>query len=78
MAQRSEEAKALRELLRTAVHFEKKTPKLQRIESQRQALREAITQAQLVLSLEKQAPFLPGISDVKDAAVGRKILKKRS
>lgn len=47
----------LTRLLEAAERFEGKTPKYRRIESERQALREAITQAQLVLSLENaEAP----------------------
>ncbi|HZS11124.1 MAG TPA: hypothetical protein VFA38_02670 [Nitrospirales bacterium] len=40
-------------LLRAAKHFEKRAPKYQRIERERQALRDAITDAELVLSVTK-------------------------
>lgn len=72
MAQQSEESKALRELLRTAVAFEKTAPHLSRIAPQRQALRNAITHAQLLLSLGKPAPSLPITSDGKSATMGKK------
>ncbi len=42
---------ALRELLRAAAHFEKKAANHERIETERKALVDAITQAQLVLSV---------------------------
>jgi len=46
---------AFRRLLQAAVAFEKKAPKQQRIERERETLREAIYQAQLLLSvLERQ------------------------
>jgi hypothetical protein len=77
MAQQSEESKALRELLRTAVAFEKTAPHLSRIAPQRQALRDAIAHAQLLLSLEKQGPSLPP-SDSKGAAADKKVGKHRS
>ena len=76
MAQQSEESQALRALLRTAVAFEKTAPHLSRIAPQRQALRDAIAHAQLLLSLDKQGPSLPA-PDGKGAAVGKKIDKKR-
>ena len=38
-------------LLRAAKRFEKRAPKYQRIENERQALRDAITDAELVLSV---------------------------
>jgi len=41
----------LRRLLDAAQRFEMKTPKYRRLESERQALQEAITHAQLVLSV---------------------------
>ena len=44
----------LSRLLETAQQFEIKTPKYQRIESERQALRDAITNAQLILSVPEQ------------------------
>jgi hypothetical protein len=43
---------ALKELLQAAQRFEIKTPQYKRIESERQALREAMTHAQLVLSVQ--------------------------
>ena len=60
----------LKRLLEAAQRFEVKTPKYQRIESERQNLREAITDAQLLLSVqelpqEKQkttSPSLPAVS----------------
>jgi hypothetical protein len=42
---------AFRALLRTAVQFEKKAANHKRIEAERNSLAEAITQAQLVLSV---------------------------
>jgi DNA-binding LytR/AlgR family response regulator len=42
----------LRRLLEAAQRFEVKTPQYRRIASDRQALQEAITQAQLVLSVQ--------------------------
>lgn len=42
----------LRRLLEAAQGFEMKTPRYRRIASERQALQDAITQAQLVLSVE--------------------------
>ena len=44
----------LSRLLEAAQQFQIKTPKYQRIESERQALRDAITDAQLVLSVQEQ------------------------
>lgn len=41
----------LRRLMDTAQRFERKTPKYRRLASERQALQEAITDAQLVLSV---------------------------
>ena len=41
----------LRRLLEAAQGFEMKTPRYRRIASERQALQDAITQAQLVLSV---------------------------
>ncbi|HKN87613.1 MAG TPA: hypothetical protein VJV04_12190 [Nitrospiraceae bacterium] len=41
----------LRRLTDTAQRFEMKTPKYRRLEAERQALQEAITDAQLVLSV---------------------------
>ena len=41
-------------LLRAAKQFEKRAPKYQRIERERQALRDAITDAELVLSVAKE------------------------
>ena len=41
-------------LLRAAKHFEKRAPKYQRIENERQALRDAITDAELVLSVAER------------------------
>jgi hypothetical protein len=43
----------LKQLLEVAQRFEMKTPKYKRIEPERQALRETITQAQLVLSVQE-------------------------
>ncbi len=42
----------LTRLLEAAQRFEMKTPKYRRIDSERQALQEAITHAQLVLSVQ--------------------------
>ena len=42
----------LYELLEAAQRFEIKTPQYKRIESERQALREAMTHAQLILSVQ--------------------------
>jgi hypothetical protein len=43
----------LKQLLEAAQRFEVKTPQYKRIESERQALREAMTHAQLVLSVQE-------------------------
>ena len=43
----------LKHLLEAAERFETKTPQYKRIESERQALREAMTHAQLVLSVQE-------------------------
>jgi hypothetical protein len=43
----------LKRLLEAAQRFEMKTPKYQRIDSERHTLREAITDAQLVLSVQE-------------------------
>lgn len=44
---------ALRRLLETAQRFEMKSPKYRRVESERQALQDAMTYAQLVLSVQE-------------------------
>ena len=54
----------LRRLLDAAQRFEMKTPKYRRLESERQALQEAITQAQLVLSVHD-------VSQEKSKTAGR-------
>jgi hypothetical protein len=59
----------LKRLLEAAQQFEVKTPKYRRIESERHTLREAITDAQLVLSVqelpqEKQKTTAPSVGFV--------------
>ena len=50
-------AATLKQLLSAAVQFEAKAPRQQRIEGERRALLEAITQAQLVLSVRRTGPI---------------------
>jgi hypothetical protein len=45
----------LKQLLEAAQRFERKTPQYKRIEVERQALRETMTQAQLILSVPEPA-----------------------
>lgn len=54
----------LKRLIDTARRFEMKTPKYRRLESERQALQEAITDAQLVLSVHE-------VSTGKSKSAGR-------
>ena len=64
---------AFRRLLTAAVAFEKKAPKHKRIEQEREALREAIYQAQLLLSVsehERKAGKLRAIPGGKGKAKG--------
>ena len=49
----------LSRLLEAAHRFEAKTPKYRRIESERQALRDVMTDAQLVLSVQEQPKQTP-------------------
>lgn len=53
----------LEQLLKAADQFETKTPQYKKIETERQALREAITHTQLVLSIQpprQEKPTKPG------------------
>ena len=54
----------LKQLLEAAQRFESKTPQYKRIEVERQALRETMTQAQLILSVPESA-------HEKEKSVGR-------
>jgi hypothetical protein len=67
---------AFRRLLQAAVAFEKKAPKQQRIEGERETLREAIYQAQLLLSvLERQGK--PGKLHVISGGKGKSKIARR-
>jgi hypothetical protein len=57
---------AFRKLLKAAERFEAKTPQYRRIEQERQALREAIFNAQLILSTEP--PFRKSSQDKPKAS----------
>jgi len=59
-------ADSLRELMRAAVAFEKKAARHARIEAERQALLDAITRAQLELSVNVQATE---VTDARAAAL---------
>ncbi|WP_447983834.1 hypothetical protein [Nitrospira sp. Nam74] len=66
----------LKTLLEAAERFEGKTPKYRRIESERQALREAITQAQLVLSVQEASKEQKGQTSQLKMVSGGKVRKK--
>jgi hypothetical protein len=56
--------RALRELSRAAARFEKRAAHHRRVEEERQALREALTRAQLVLSVAEQEPRTQSIATI--------------
>jgi hypothetical protein len=62
----------LKRLLEAAQQFEMKTPKYRRVESERQRLREAITGAQLVLSVQElpQEKQKTGASSLRSVPTG--------
>ena len=68
----------LKQLLEAAQRFEVKTPQYKRIESERQALREAMTHAQLVLSVQEPSKEREKTSEKPLHAVPGGRARKRS
>lgn len=68
----------LKHLLEAAERFETKTPQYKRIESERRALREAMTHAQLVLSVQEPSRERERTSEKPLRAVPRSRARKRT
>jgi hypothetical protein len=63
---------ALRELLKASARFEKRAAHHRRVEGDRQALREALARAQLVLSITERQPAAHAVGTVAEKPLREK------